>query len=83
MRCGLPERNRLPIVSLMMTAGAPFLFGADLFREGTSGRLLQRANCPLETTIDSLTCSGNTVQNGSCREPSHTISPQRLNLRFL
>jgi len=32
--------------------------------------------CPFETRIDSLSCSGNTVQNGSFREPSETLSPQ-------
>jgi hypothetical protein len=64
----------------MKTTGAPskrsLCLGSALLREGGSGRLVWRANYPFGTPIDSLTRSGNTVQNGSCREPSGKISPQ-------
>jgi hypothetical protein len=64
----------------MKATGAPskrwLCLGAALLREGRSGRLVWRANCPFETPIDSLSCSSNTVQNGSCREPSGASSPR-------
>ena len=39
--------------------------GSALFREGRLGRLVWRGNCPVETSIASLTGTSNTVQNGS------------------
>jgi hypothetical protein len=41
---------------------------------GKEGRLVWQANCSFETHIFSLTCSYNTVQNGSCRDTSDPIN---------
>jgi hypothetical protein len=77
--CRLSERNRLPVAALERRPRAPsrrwLCLGAAPLREGRSGRLVWRANCPFETPIDSLTCFSNTVQNGSCREPQISLRP--------
>ena len=71
------ERSRASI--RFMKTGPRFLLraltvDAELIREGSSGRLVWRADYPFETPIGSLAGSSNTVQNGSCREPSEPIS---------